>query len=176
MKAMKSSIEKICQEQIGNFNDDCIGTMGGKWLGTSHNTRIMIMLLFTFGRRTNGFAEHHIGYIGRYRSTSQRGGSTQDTRSKSPGYSTHVHPPVCLGAAYSVLHRISLHQDAAGTAGYSTPDLAHTVGSVYHGSCHHLIHCLETAQDYAHQPIGSDQERVSVKKLDVFRVKKTILH
>ena len=47
MKAMKSSIEKICQEQIGNFNDDCIGTMGGKWLGTSHNTRIMIMLLFT---------------------------------------------------------------------------------------------------------------------------------
>jgi len=47
MKAMKSRIKEICQEQIGNFNDGCIGTMGGKWLGTSYNTRIMIMLLFT---------------------------------------------------------------------------------------------------------------------------------
>ena len=47
MKAMKSRIKEICQDQIGNFNNDSIGTMGGKWLGTSYNTRIMIMLLFT---------------------------------------------------------------------------------------------------------------------------------
>ena len=47
MKAIKSKIKEICQDQIGNFNEDSIGTMGGKWLGTSYNTRIMIMLLFT---------------------------------------------------------------------------------------------------------------------------------
>ena len=46
IKSMKSRIEDICRNQIGNFNNSSIGTMGGKWLGTSHNTRIMIILLF----------------------------------------------------------------------------------------------------------------------------------
>ena len=47
MKAMRARIKEICQDQTGCFNDDSLGSMGGKWLGTSYNTRIMIMLLFT---------------------------------------------------------------------------------------------------------------------------------
>lgn len=39
-----SRIEDICEEVTGSPCRDKIGTMGGKWLGSSHSTRITIML------------------------------------------------------------------------------------------------------------------------------------
>lgn len=47
MAGARKTVGDICQDATGGYCGDDIAAMGGKWLGTSHDTRIMMMLLFT---------------------------------------------------------------------------------------------------------------------------------
>ncbi len=47
MKEMRSLIEDICEVETGNMNSGNIGTMGGKWLGTSRDARLTMAMLLS---------------------------------------------------------------------------------------------------------------------------------
>ncbi len=45
MRNARKAVSDVCQNVTGSYSVDDIGTMGGKWLGTSHDTRVSIILL-----------------------------------------------------------------------------------------------------------------------------------